>query len=269
MLFVIVCVAVAAIFLPSCQKELDGSLFTFGCKVQQWADLDSASNAVETFGFTYDSTSGKPVLLQYNDIASGNSQTVVPVFTKDTIYFNQGSYAVLDNSKRIYRLEERNSVNGIAPDGTYFYTYDATGHLATRIFDDGSNSQTTTYTFTGDELSKMDEPALGTANALTTTYTYSATTKVKDYNLFVFASNFPELRLYLPCFGMGRLTEKAIEKTVTRLNIPLLPVPEVTTTFSNYQFDTKGNITKVQLTDSIVGIPDIGRNYFSGNYLCR
>ena len=63
--------------------------------------------------------------------------------------------------------------------------------------------------------------------------------------------------------------EKAIEKTVTKLNIPLLPLPEITTVFSNYQFDAKGNITKVQLTDSIVGIPLVGRNFLSASYLCR
>jgi len=257
-----------AIFFSGCQKELTGTVFTFGCKVQQWADLDSAGNATQTFDFRYDTATGKPALLQYNDITSGNTQSVIPVFAKDTVYFNVGSYAVLDNSKRIYRLEEQNSVNTAVPDGSYFYTYDASGHIATRIYDDGVASETTTYTFTGDELTKTNESLLGTANAVTTTYSYSATTKIKDYNPFIFAAKFPELRLYMPCFSFGRFTDKAIEKTVVKINIPFIPVPEITNTFSAYQLDAKGNILKVQIDGSIAGVR-ISKDFFSGKYLCR
>ncbi len=257
-----------ASFFSSCQKELEGSVFTFGCKVSQWADLDSAGNAIETFNYTYDSTTGKPILLQYTDNVNGGNQTVVPVFNKDTVYFNTGSYAALDNSKRIYRLEERNSVNPSAPDGIYYYTYDASGHIATRTYDDGVASETTTYTFTGDELTKTDEPAFGTPNAVTTTYSYAASTKVKDYNAFIFANTFPELRLYMPCFTFGKFTEKAIEKMTVKINIPLIPIPEITTSFSNYQFDAKGNMTKVQTDITIPGTIS-AKGFLAGSYLCR
>ena len=257
-----------AIFFSSCQKELQGTVFTFGCRVSQWADLDSSGNATETFNYSYDTTTGRPILLRYNDIAGITTQTVIPVYGKDTIYFNTGSYAVLDNSKRIYRLKENNSLNASAPDGSYYYTYDANGHIATRTYDDGTAAETTTYTFTGDELTKINETVLGTPNAITTFYTYSATAKVKDYNHFIFAAAFPELRLYMPCFSFGRFTNKAIEKTVLKINIPFLPIPEITTTFTNYQFDTRGNIATVQLTDNIAGIA-IAKNFFAGNYLCR
>lgn len=257
------------IMCVGCQKELTGAVFTFGCKVQQWSDLDSAGNPIATYNYSYDSTTGKPILLLYNDIGSGANQIVVPVFNKDTVYFNTGSYAALDNSKRIYRLEERNSVNPDAPDGIYFYTYDASGHIATRTYDNGTGTETTTYTFTGDELTKTDEAVFGTPNALTTTYTYATTTKVKDYNPFVFASNFPELRLYMPCFTFGRFTEKAIEKMVVKINIPLLPFPEITSTFSSYQFDTKGNLLKVQADVTVPGVPGSSKGFLAGSYLCR
>ncbi|MES2772854.1 MAG: hypothetical protein V4722_01630 [Bacteroidota bacterium] len=257
-----------ALLFTSCQKELEGSVFNFGCRVQQWADLDSSENATETFDYTYDSATGKPLSLVYNDNVGGNSQTVIPVFSKDTVYFNVGSWAALDNSNRIYRLEERNSVNASVPDGSYFYTYDASGHLSTRIYDDGVTTETTTYTFTGDELTKSDDPLLGIANATTTTYTYSSTVKVKDYNAFIFASAFPELRLYIPCFSFGRFTDKAIEKATLKANIPI-PIPEVTITFTNYQFDARGNIIKVQLNETATGVPQTTRAFLSGSYLCR
>ena len=264
-LALIICVA---FLFSSCQKELEGSVFTFGCKVSQWADLDSTGKAVETFNYTYDSTTGKPIVLRYTDNISGGNQTVVPIFSKDTVYFNTGSYAALDNSKRIYRLQERNSVNPNAPDGIYYYTYDASGHIATRIYDNGTTAETTTYTFTGDELTKMNEPVFGTPNAITTTYTYAANIKIKDYNPFIFASAFPELRLYMPCFTYGRFTEKAIEKMTVKINLPFIPIPEITTSFSNYQFDAKGNMTKVQ-TDIVLPGAISTKDFLAGSYLCR
>ena len=257
-----------AIFFFGCQRELYGPVFSFGCKVVQWADLDSNGSATAIFDYKFDTTNGKVLLLKYTDIPGNTTQTVVPVFSKDTVYFNTGSWAVLDNSKRIYRLEERNAVNASAPNGSYYYTYDASGHIASRTYDDGAVAQTTTYSFTGDELTTANEPAMGSGNALTVSYTYSSTATVTDYNTYIIASRFPELRLYMPCFSFGRFTNKALEKTAIKLNIPFLPIPEITTTYSSYQFDSKGYVTKVRL-DNRLGTTPVSKSFLSAVYFCK
>jgi hypothetical protein len=261
--FFLILPIVASLFIVSCQKEIDGPLFVFGCKVNQWSDLDSAGNITGTFTYTYDSTNGKPTSMRYES-ANGANATVIPVQKKDTIYYNVGSYAVVDNSSRVLRLEEQNSITG--QNGTYSYTYDASGHLATRVYDDGVTPQTTKYTYSGDDLATVDEPLLGVANALVTTYTYGTNT-VKDYNNFILAEILPELRLYLTTLNFGKFTNKAIASTKTKVNIPFVPITEINTTYTNYVFDTKNNVTKVQI-DGNFGTGTF-RSYYGANYLCK
>lgn len=257
------CCALAVILLNSCQKELTGSITTFGCKVQQWTSLNANGGVAYSFSYTYDSATTKPTQLVYTD-SSGLQTTVIPSFKVDTVFFSNNSYAVLDGSTRIKHLVEK---SGFSPNGDYYYEYDAGGHLTKRTYDDGTNSYISNATFTGDALTKITIPYQLVPDAIAYNYTYSDSVKVSGYNYFMMVdNNYPELELYLPCFSVGTFTTKAIAQQVISVAIPVITLTPIVTNFTNYSLTGQGYISSVNeiTTGGITASSSI-----NANYLCK
>ncbi len=264
---VLVCCALAAMLLNSCQKELTGTVDTFGCKVQQFTYLNANGGISSSFSYSYDSATSKATQLVYTD-SLGLQTTVTPTFKGDTVFFSNGSYAVLDGSKRIKHLVERSAISAISSNGDYYYEYDASSHISKRTYDDGTNSYISNATFTGDALTKFTLPYGTVSDVVALAYTYSDSVKVSDYNYFVMVGDdFPELQLYLPCFTIGVFTTKAITKEDITVAIPLITLPTISTSFTNYALTGQGYISSVTVTTSIAGIPY--PSGISASYICK
>ncbi len=254
---VIFCCALAAILLDSCQKELTGTVDTFGCKVQQWTYLNANGGISGSFSYTYDSASAKPTQLVYTD-SSGLQLTVIPTFKGDTVFFSNSSYAVLDGSKRITHLVEK---SGFSPNGVYYYQYDAGGH--------GTNSYVYNATFTGDALTKFTQPYGVVPDVIASTYTYSDSVKVSDYNYFlIVGDDFPELQLYLPCFSIGIFTTKAIAREDYSVLVPIVTISATSTSFTNYKLTGQGYISSVNVSTATTS--SVTSSYsINANYICK
>src|SRR3978361_271879 len=108
--------------VSSCQKELTGTIDSFGCKVQQFTNVSSTGSIAAQFSYSYDSATAKVTQLIYTD-STGALITVIPIIVCDTVYFASGSYAVLDGSNRITHLVEKNAISSLSKNGNYYYQY--------------------------------------------------------------------------------------------------------------------------------------------------
>lgn len=263
---IIIPIFTIAFILNSCQKELVGTIDSFGCKVQQWSNNSSSGAAASQFSYSYDSATTKATTLVYTD-STGASISVTPLIIGDTVYLASGTYAVLDGSKRITHLVEKNAITNLSKNGDYYYQYDPTGHLYKRTYDDGNNSYISNLTFSGDFLTKITTPSGSVADVFSTNYTYSSQT-VTDFNYFMFARNFPELQFYLPCFTLGAFTNYAIATVSFSVIVPISNLPAYTSTFSAYTLTTQGYIDSVGIQTITTGGSTVNTS-ITANYLCK
>lgn len=262
---VMFCCVLAALLFNSCQKEITGTIDTFGCKVQQWSYLNANGGVSYRFSYSYDSATAKPTQLVYTD-SMGMIKTVLPTFKGDTVFFSNSSYAVLDGSKRIKHLIEK---SGFSPNGDYYYEYDAGGHISKRTYDDGSSSYISNATFTGDALTKFTLPHNIVPDAIVFTYTYIDSIKVSGFNYFAMVGNdFPELQLYLPCFTIGIFTTKAIVKEDVTPGVPqYFNFSPFSTSYTNYALTGQGYISSFTATTTVSGT--VYSSGVNAIYICK
>lgn len=254
-----------ACILNSCQKELIGTIDSFGCRVQQWSNISATGAAASQFSYSYDSATAKATKLVYTD-STGASISVTPVIVGDTVYFAAGTYAVLDGSSRITHLIEKNAIASLSKNGDYYYQYDPTGHLYKRTYDDGTNSYVSNLTFSGDMLSKITTPSGTVADVFQIAYTYSSLT-ITDFNYFMLAKNFPELQFYLPCFTLGAFTNYAIATANFSVIVPVSNQPSYSSVFSNYALTSQGYIDSVGI-QTTTGSSTVNTG-ITASYLCK
>jgi hypothetical protein len=254
--------------LGGCQKELDESTLSKICSVSKFS-ISSGTDLLEEFVISHDPVTMLPAVIIHSVPSAGESRTILPVYTRDTIYLGGGSYIVRDASGRITRLSE-NGATSAGVNGDFYYTYAAGGVLKERIFDDGASSaEKTVFTFSNDSLILFQQDLNGNPGAFVADITYQNSGSIKDFAQYQLVDFFPELSAYWPLIGIGRTPSFPIAKVNYSVSIPGLPFPPVDVPYAGYSLTSPdGFLQGYQNTFSIPGSPTAQFNY-TLEYKCQ
>lgn len=204
--------------------------------------------------YTYDTSNRVIGVFAYDSAVSKLLAKQTFTYSGDTIRINAKQYFLTDLSGRIRHFHTLSDPGDNASDVyDYDYQYNDSGFLSVKnlyVNGTGKPDYITAYTYHGNVLTdcSMTVPAAGNAVLLSASLNYNYEQNAQNW-LYHFPDGF-ESYLYQQCFNYGRKSACPLKKVVTQLfdTGQKSVADQWTTTYTDYQFSTTGNIIAATAT---------------------